>query len=452
MNSRRKTITHGNALSILLSTVGVAGCSGTSTGDGSETDVADTETSNGGTSDGETRDGETRDGDAGDGNPDGCTQVADCEGSLTPFCDVELGKCVACYQTIDPDASCAELTPLTPVCVGGICVECSVGKDEVCTGSTPICDDTSNTCAGCVAHEQCGATACNLATGNCIGSDAMFFVDGDDPNCDDDGDGQPTTPFCSLDAALDTPAAEKLIIVEETLNGYSGSFVVADDVALFAAPYDEPRVRTFNNAAVLTVSGNLFMRGMSLSYSGYPTLGLVVDGGNAWIEQSKIVNNSGGGILVDGGGSLVLTNSFVGGSADSPALRVNDGTFELLYVTVGLPPSVGGPALECTDGSSSMMRNSLITSVHADPEVDCPNLSVSTSALEMFLGDNVSLGDMDVGWFDGYLAGDYHLSGTHPPAIDTAATWLSGDPTTDIDGDPRPTTDQSPDVAGADIP
>ncbi len=162
--------------------------------------------------------------------------------------------------------------------------------------------------------------------------------------------------------------------------------------------------------------------------------------------------NTGGGILVDGGGSLVLTNSFVGGSADSPALRVNDGTFELLYVTVGLPTVLGGPALECTDGSSSMMRNSLITSVHADPEVDCPNLTVSTSALEMSLGDNVSLGDMDVGWFDGYLAGDYHLSGTHPPAIDTAATWLSGDPTTDIDGDPRPTTDQSPDVAGADIP
>jgi hypothetical protein len=36
--------------------------------------------------------------------------------------------------------------------------------------------------------------------------------------------------------------------------------------------------------------------------------------------------------------------------------------------------------------------------------------------------------------------------------IDTAAIWQTGDPTTDIDGDPRPSTDGSPDIAGADIP
>ena len=181
--------------------------------------------------------------------------------------------------------------------------------------------------------------------------------------------------------------------------------------------------------------------------------GISIGGGSAWIESSSIVNNSGGGISVDGGGSLVLTNSFVGGSAGSPALQANDGTFELLYVTMGLPAVIAGPALQCTDGSTSTVRNSLITSTHADPEIDCPNLTVDTSALEMSLPNNVSLGDVDVAWFADYLNGDYLLTPTHPAAIDTAATWLTGDPSTDIDGtDARPTVDGSPDVAGADVP
>jgi hypothetical protein len=55
-------------------------------------------------------------------------------------------------------------------------------------------------------------------------------------------------------------------------------------------------------------------------------------------------------------------------------------------------------------------------------------------------------------WFVSYAAGDFHLSGTHPAVINTAAIWITGDPPTDIDGDPRPTTDGTPDVAGADVP
>ena len=55
-------------------------------------------------------------------------------------------------------------------------------------------------------------------------------------------------------------------------------------------------------------------------------------------------------------------------------------------------------------------------------------------------------------WFADYNAGDFHLSGTHPAPIDTAATWQAGDPAADIDGDPRPMTDGAMDHAGADVP
>jgi hypothetical protein len=47
---------------------------------------------------------------------------------------------------------------------------------------------------------------------------------------------------------------------------------------------------------------------------------------------------------------------------------------------------------------------------------------------------------------------DFLLATQHAAAINTGATWMTGDPTADIDGDPRPSTDGSPDVAGADIP
>jgi hypothetical protein len=233
---------------------------------------------------------------------------------------------------------------------------------------------------------------------------------------------------------------------------YGETTTVSKPIAIFGAIGELPRIRAAgaNPALTVTADGVLIFVGVQVQ-SGQST-GITIEGGSAWIESSRIVNNTGGGIVVNGGGTLVLTNSFVGGSADSPALSVSDGTFELRYATLGLPAVLGGAALDCADGSLSSVRNSLITSTHADPEVDCPNLTITGSALEMSQGDNVALGNLVVGWFDGYLAGDFHLSGTHPAAINTAATWQTGDPTIDIDGDARPDSNGAADVAGADVP
>ena len=81
-------------------------------------------------------------------------------------------------------------------------------------------------------------------------------------------------------------------------------------------------------------------------------------------------------------------------------------------------------------------------------EVDCPNIEVINSFTEADAG---MVFDDTSGWFFDFEGGDFHLSGTHPAAIETAAIWQLGDPTTDIDGEPRPVTDQGPDFAGADL-
>jgi hypothetical protein len=166
-----------------------------------------------------------------------------------------------------------------------------------------------------------------------------------------------------------------------------------------------------------------------------------------------VVNNTGGGIVVDGGGMLVLENSFVGGDQnDKNALDIADGAATLLYATLA-----GGfgsaSSLLCDDGTNTTVRNSLLVARTGSDELTCPNVTVTDSALEMDVAGNISLGDMPgITWFMDYATGDFHLSGSHPAAIDTAATWQTGDPTTDIDGEPRPTTDGSPDFAGADVP
>jgi hypothetical protein len=70
----------------------------------------------------------------------------------------------------------------------------------------------------------------------------------------------------------------------------------------------------------------------------------------------------------------------------------------------------------------------------------------------MMVNGNLALGDVDVQWFDGFLAGNLGLSMTAPATLATAATWMTGDPATDIEGHARPSVDGTPDYAGADVP
>jgi hypothetical protein len=105
------------------------------------------------------------------------------------------------------------------------------------------------------------------------------------------------------------------------------------------------------------------------------------------------------------------------------------------------------------DGTNVTIRNSLIISSSDTDEIQsCANATIEASALEMAVAGNTDLPAMDPTWFVDFNFGDLHLSGTQPIEISTAAVWLLGDPSTDIDGDPRPSTADTPDFAGADVP
>lgn len=402
-----------------------------------------------------------------------CTGPADCTDPDQAFCDLVTGDCVGCDATADGDSACAGLDADAPVCAGGVCVQCAAGELGACAGTSPICDLDTSTCVGCSDHLQCQGSACDLAQGNCFELSSVVHVDGDE-GCGI-GDGGQASPFCSLGEALgEAPGDAVIILHERNVNPlmYAETNLISTSVAVLAAAGETPRILgSAGDALSVSGSGDLFIEGVEIS--GGDATGIVVNGA-AWIDdsritdhaghgvwvsggeltirRSRIVNNDAGAVLVDAGGVLVLESSFAGGDqSDQRAVDIVDGAASIVYSTLAGGFGVAS-ALWCDDGSNTTVRNSLLVARTADDELNCAGASVTANALEMVVAGNTSVGTMtDTGWFESYAQGDYGLSNMHPIQIDTAATWLTGDPTFDIDGDPRPATNGSLDLAGADV-
>lgn len=400
-----------------------------------------------------------------------CQGPEDCVDPALPFCDMS-GACVACDAMPDPDGACAGADANLPVCFEGSCVACAEGKTDACVGTTPICNTETNVCEGCSEHEQCPDSACNMAAGNCMDPGVVVHVDGDFAMCGS-SNGSEAMPYCTISAALGAAGEETLIVLHELDNDapYLQANTVAVDVALFSAPGAQPRIQGTGGAPALTISASGSLALVDVDITGGPNTGITINGGqawvelariatntsqgvamnggSAWIERSEIVNNSGGGIVVDGGGMLMLENSFVGGDDTGiVAVDIQDGSGTILYSTLGAGFGAAAASLRCVDGSTSTMRNSIVVSYSASPEIDCPQLGQSANFEE---ADTAMVFDDQANWFGDFAAGDFHLNpGMYPTEIETAALWELDDPTTDIDGDPRPVTDGTPDFAGAD--
>jgi hypothetical protein len=181
--------------------------------------------------------------------------------------------------------------------------------------------------------------------------------------------------------------------------------------------------------------------------------GINTDGCMGVVQESQIVGNLQGGIRVIAG-DLRIENSMVGGDVnDQTALDILGGTVDVVYSTLFAGFGTA-KALNCAGGGAgSSVRNSLIVARTDNPEiVGCDQAEVGDNAIEAALAGNTSLGAMNIAWFPGAAMADFHLGMNAPATISTAATWQTGDPATDIDGDARPTVDGTPDYAGADVP
>jgi len=369
-----------------------------------------------------------------------CVGNEDCTEPGAPFCEPGSGQCVSCDGTANPDGACAELDPGLPLCVGGACVQCTAKQDEQCTGMTPVCDEGSNECVPCTGHEQCRDAACNLFTGACLPEDAVFHV----------GPGQ---TFETLNDAVMNVAlgGEATLVVHQADYNEAVTLDGGRTVAFLAAEGELPVWALIaGNSPQLTVEtgSTVLMEGLQLS-SNANDLGVRVTGGQAWLDRTRVVQNAGGGILAEADAELVLRNCFVGGSVvDVDAIALNGSTMTMVYTTAGGGTVLGGRAraLYCEAATIANVRNSILVSADTMPEVECAGATLTDSATE------ADVGNLNIMWFNGYATGDFSLTGMGATTFADVAEWSTGDPLVDIDGNPRPAVDGSPDYAGADVP
>lgn len=365
-----------------------------------------------------------------------CMVDEDCMEPI-PLCDTTTGECVTCDAFgANGDAKCAALDPMAPVCL-----------DEMCV---------------CTEHGQCSSGACELALGRCFPEALVLHVDGDELGIPPDLYASVVTAV----AAVPDEAYAVIVIHEYGAMGdtpYTAAVLVDGDktIALLAAPGEDPIIRGAAGNPGVRVRGSdtvLYVDGIQIS-DNLGNIGVEVsNGGLVWLDRSEVVRNTGGGILAHDGAMLTLRNCFVDGDQSSDVLRSQESTVDVLYSTLGANLGVS-TALACDGASHVTVRNSLLVSLDFGDEVACPNISLtaSYSAAEDQLDGmgNVALGEMDdmdaAIWFQDYDAGDFHLM--NPPLpVATAAQWVDGDPTVDIDGQPRPQVNGASDIVGADVP
>lgn len=357
-------------------------------------------------------------------------------------CDT-VEDCFPCSEAPDPDGACAAEFPDRPLCgPDGLCVACTAEDTSACTGTSPVCDTGS--CVGCTYHDQCSATACNMATGACFDDTCVTEVDGD-------GDAE----FTTITAALGDGC---VIMLHEREGDIPYTEVVDLDamtVALLAASGERPRIQGVGGGSTvnLTNSSALFMEGIDLR-GNTESSGLEALDSEVYVDRVQIVQNSGSGIVAEGS-HVQVRNSFISGNGDNfsetTGIAVTDCTIEVTYATVVFNDGDGSDSFQCVSATGSV-RNSIV--IGADmSSFDCPGVTASYTAFDdTVAGDgNENVAPAMSGWFVN-PASNFHLTSAGETVFEDVALWIAGDPANDIDGtESRPSEDSTADVAGADV-
>jgi hypothetical protein len=412
-----------------------------------------------GDGDGDSGDGDTGDGDgepSGDGEPTGdgdpdtspdCTDSSEC-GSSTPLC--EDGSCVSCSAS---SLTCADEYPAT-VCdaSSGACVTCTTEDTSQCPANAPACVD--NECVKCSSHDQCPGSACELDVGTCFDS-PVVHVDGD-PGCDNGGDGSAETPYCTIAAAVANVTGQKRVVVlHEAAGPYYESITVAGNgtmVAFIGAAGEKPVWQNQDAAnASLRADNGAAVYAHSVAFRSSTNSAVVVSlGGKASLTLCRISGSDLAAVSVSDG-TLFVQNSFVGVQAIGvPAVSLSAGTLKIEYSTIGAGFGGNASAVVCTNGGAgSTIRNSIALNYSAAAEIACANATVENVFVDATF-------DEDSNWFVDFANGDFHIAPNAPTTftepLSTFATWTTGDPLFDIDGDARVGIDGASDYAGADVP
>ncbi|NJK31001.1 MAG: hypothetical protein HC927_00555 [Deltaproteobacteria bacterium] len=269
-------------------------------------------------------------------------------------------------------------------------------------------------------------------------------------------------------------------------NGQAGTIKVKK-----AGTYEQVQIGQLKTVAILGVNAPVFESDFdTIVVAGGATVfvdGVIVSAGGSngvscinsavWISDSEISLNGARGVLgnvcdmhvlrsrivrnVQGAlraidGEVVISNSFVGGDTNNQTAVIVEGAVdaEVIYSTLAMGYGTA-TVLSCVNGNGEgvSVRNSILVAATDGAEISgCDSAQFATTVTESGALGTMGVGSMDISWFFDFGVADFHLTANAPDEISTAATWQTGDPKTDIDGHARPTTDGTPDYAGADVP
>jgi hypothetical protein len=379
-----------------------------------------------------------------DVSTDECQQNADCP-ELEPYCS--FGTCVTCDATPDPAAACFALTGgASTICLDGECVICTAQDSSACTDATPICDPATHTCVPCTSHEQCpGQAACDLVLGECLPADQVWHIDGDG--------GQDFLTIAEALAALGNGSGTLFIHALDNNAGYVEGISFSGDraLALFGAAGEQPLLYQTPVSLEVLESARVYARGVTLRGQD----ALLITASHVELDNVILAPQLRSTLRAEDA-TLRVRNCMLRSTTDVnyPALELA-GTVDLDLRYSSLLAFGEHAAISCQGAAlvpGSRVRNSLLVNLGTAHAVQCAAPSYEHNALEDATGfvDNTSVGDAVFQWFVNSGFGDLHLSNIAPISIAAAASWSEGDPLFDVDGDPRPTLDGSPDFAGAD--
>ncbi|MEM6295561.1 MAG: hypothetical protein AAGA54_30085 [Myxococcota bacterium] len=364
-----------------------------------------------------------------------------------PFC-VE-GECTTCDAAESPDEACAMLDAEAPLCVGDACVQCSAASTDACGGTTPLCDDETNTCVGCSFHEECqdlGSPACNIATGACFDPAAVTEVNAGTP-----GSLQP-----AIDAVAD--GAEHAIVLTGGGQLHTVTIDAGKTIAIVSDSTSVREVRGNSGNPTIRVTGTgttAYLHRVALTLNGDDVGVSVTSSATLYADNTRIAQNAGGGITLASGTSGFLRNCMVGlnGGQFAPSTGIDSaGELSVLYSSIIANDGDGADSLQC-GGGAAVIRNSILIGSDVS-SIDCGALVASNSAFDETIAGvgNENVGALDPGWFESVAGADFRLTASGQAQFADIAVWQLGDPPFDFDGDARPSEDGASDFAGADVP
>ncbi|HEY3353541.1 MAG TPA: choice-of-anchor Q domain-containing protein [Polyangia bacterium] len=239
-----------------------------------------------------------------------CPAVADADRTCAAACGYEChggfydtgATCAACAIDTHCGPSCVACAGTTPTCLG---TRCGCTAASCGTGATPICDDASKACRGCVAHGECASGACDFTSGACVAAADVIYVD-KGASCP--GTGAAATPYCDFPPALATVTAGATrwrIVMQPGIYAYSGAQIVQDRkvMVIGAGTGATELVQNLGNTPVLQVLGtgelslyHVVLRGASGGSGDGVLCGGIASTATLTISDATLGPNSGLGI------------------------------------------------------------------------------------------------------------------------------------------------------------